>query len=103
MFENIKPVAARVRVPAIVRGKELITETGLFGNQTNYAKSLFKNSEVLSAGFFIGNPFTDVPELCSQSYVFTDNNKELASENALKMAIGECVNLKDYNVQIVLE
>ena len=86
MFEDIKPVAARVKVPAIVRGKELITETGLFGNQTNYAKSLLKNSEILSAGFFIGNPFTDVPELCSQSYVYTDSNKELASENALKMA-----------------
>ena len=86
MFEDIKPVAARVKVPAIVRGKELITETGLFGNQTNYAKSILKNSEILSAGFFIGNPFTDVPELCSQSYVYTDSNKELASENALKMA-----------------
>ena len=86
MFEDIKPVASRVKVPAIVRGKELITETGLFGNQTNYAKSILKNSEILSAGFFIGNPFTDVPELCSQSYVYTDSNKELASENALKMA-----------------
>ena len=86
MFEDINPVAARVKIPAIVRGKELITETGLFGNQTKYAKSLIENNEVLSAGFFIGNPFTDVPELCSQSYVFTDNNKEQASENALKMA-----------------
>ena len=80
MFENIKPVVARVKIPALVRGKELITETGLFGNQTKYAKSLIKGEEVLSAGFFIGNPFTDVPELCSQSYVYTNNNKDLASK-----------------------
>ena len=55
MFENIKPVAARVKIPALVRGKELITETGLFGNQTKYAKSLIEDEKVLSAGFFIGN------------------------------------------------
>ncbi len=49
MLENIKPVAARVKIPAIVRGKELITETGLFGNQTKYAKSLIEDEKVLSA------------------------------------------------------
>ena len=86
LFENVKPVAARIKIPAIVRGKELITEKGLFGEQTGYANSLLKNNEILSAGFFIGNPFTDVPELCSQSYVFTNNNIDLAKDGALKMA-----------------
>jgi len=101
MFENIKPVVARVKIPAIVRGKELITETGLFGNQTKFAKSLIENNEVLSAGFFIGNPFTDVPELCSQSYVYTDNNKELASSNALKMAQDFWINRKKMQADLI--
>jgi microcystin degradation protein MlrC len=79
-------VAARIRIPALVRGKELITENGLFGNQTNYAKLLLDDKDILSAGFFIGNPFTDVPELCSQAYVYTNNEEELAKKHVLKMA-----------------
>jgi microcystin degradation protein MlrC len=84
--DGVKPVAARVRVPAIVRGNELITAKGAFGAQIRYAKKLHENPEVLSAGFFICNPFTDVPELSSQAYVFTDGNKELAEQHALQMA-----------------
>jgi microcystin degradation protein MlrC len=34
----------------------------------------------------IGNPFTDVPEVCSQAIVITDGDEELARESALKMA-----------------
>lgn len=84
--DGVKPVAARVQVPAIVRGNELITAKGAFGAQIRYAKKLHENTEVLSAGFFICNPFTDVPELSSQAYVFTDGNQSLAEEHALQMA-----------------
>ena len=55
MFEKIKPVAARVKIPAIVRGKELITDTGLFGNQTKYAKSLIE-SKGTSLAFLLATP-----------------------------------------------
>ncbi len=84
--DGVKPVGVRVRIPAIVRGNELKTETGLFGSQIRYAKELQQNPEVLSAGFLICNPFTDVPELCSQAFVYTDGNAELAEAGALKMA-----------------
>ena len=84
--DGARPVAARVRIPTIVRGNELITETGAFGAQIRQAKKLEENPDVLSAGFFIGNPFTDVPELCCQSFVFTDGNPELAERGALEMA-----------------
>ena len=57
--------------------------------------------KVLSAGFFIGNPFTDVPELCSQSYVYTDNNKDLASKNALKMAKDFWPNRKKMQAELI--
>jgi microcystin degradation protein MlrC len=84
--EDVSPVAARVRVPALVRGDELITETGLFGAQMRQAKALEADPSVLSAGFLIGNPFTDVPELCSQAYVYSDGDMETAEVGALDMA-----------------
>lgn len=84
--DGAKPVAARVRIPTLVRGNELITESGAFGAQIRYAKQLETDPAVLSAGFFICNPFTDVPELCCQPFVFTDDNQKLAEEAVLKQA-----------------
>ena len=84
--DGAKPIAARVRIPTLVRGNELITETGAFGAQIRYAKEIEKHPEVMSAGMFICNPFTDVPELCCQPFVFTDNNQQLAEEAVLKQA-----------------
>jgi microcystin degradation protein MlrC len=84
--ENIKPIVARVKVPVLVRGNELITETGVFGQSIRYAQQLEKQEGILAAGMMIGNPFTDVPELCTQSVVVTDNDPELAKREALQMA-----------------
>ncbi|MFT5366265.1 MAG: microcystin degradation protein MlrC [Candidatus Latescibacterota bacterium] len=84
--ENIKPIVARVKVPVLVRGNELITETGVFGQSIRYAQQLEKQKGILAAGMMIGNPFTDVPELCTQSVVVTDNDPELAKREALQMA-----------------
>ena len=83
--DGVSPVGARVRVPTLVRGNELITETGLFGSQIRQAKTLEKEPGVLSAGFLICNPFTDVPELCSQAFVYTDGDPETAERGALAM------------------
>ncbi|MBT3605345.1 MAG: M81 family metallopeptidase [Candidatus Latescibacteria bacterium] len=84
--DNVKPVVARVRVPVLVRGDELITETGVFGQSIRYAQQLEKQENVLAAGMMIGNPFTDVPELCTQSVVVTNNDPDLAQKEALQMA-----------------
>ena len=81
-----RPVVARVRVPALVRGNELITATGVLGQSIRYAQALEEQEGVLAAGMMIGNPFTDVPELCSQSVVVTDGDAELAEREALQMA-----------------
>ena len=84
--DGTKPVVVRVPIPALVRGEQLITESGLFGNQVSYLKELHNDPRILNAGFQIGNPFTDVPELCSQVLVVTDNDEEFAKEVALKAA-----------------
>ena len=55
------------RIPALVRGDELITETGAFGRIVREAQAIEQGPGGLSAGMFIGNPFTDVPDLACYS------------------------------------
>ncbi len=83
---NAHPVTALVPIPALVRGDELITESGLFGQMIRYAKGIEDRTGGLSAGMFIGNPFTDVPELRSNSLVVLDGEIERAEREALKLA-----------------
>ncbi len=83
-----RPVTARVRIPALVRGDELITETGLFGRSIRHAQRVENGPQGLSAAMFIGNPFTDVPDLASNAVVVTDDAPERASREALQMAAG---------------
>lgn len=83
---QVQPVTARVSIPALVRGDELITATGLFGRSIRAAQAAENGPGGLSAGMFIGNPFTDVPELCSNAVVVADNDAALASDTALAMA-----------------
>ncbi|MEM7125028.1 MAG: M81 family metallopeptidase [Chloroflexota bacterium] len=84
--EDVRPVTALVPIPALVRGNELITETGLFGKQIRAAQDIEASEGGLSAGMFIGNPFTDVPDLRSNSFVITDNDPKRAEAEAIRMA-----------------
>lgn len=83
---EVKPVTARVTIPALVRGDELITETGLFGHSMRLAQAAERGPGGLSAGLFIGNPFTDVPALQTYSFVVTDNDPALAEREAIRIA-----------------
>jgi len=81
-----KPITAKVAIPALVRGDELITETGSFGQCIEIGKDAERQSAALSAGMFIGNPFTDVPSLQSYSFAITDGDPDLAGDLAFRMA-----------------
>ena len=83
---EVKPVTAKVAIPALVRGDELITATGRFGECIRMAQAAETGPRGLSAGMFIGNPFTDVPALQTYSFVVTDNDVELAKREALSIA-----------------
>ncbi len=83
--EGVRPATAVVKIPALVRGKELITETGLFGALIQRCQAIEASPGGLSAGMFIGNPFTDVPDLRSNSIVVTDDPERSARE-ALALA-----------------
>jgi microcystin degradation protein MlrC len=83
---EVRPVTAKVAIPALVRGDELITATGLFGESIRLAQQAETGAHGLSAGMFIGNPFTDVPALQTYSFVVTDNQPELARQQAVEIA-----------------
>lgn len=86
MAGGIKPVAARVVIPALVRGDELITKTGCYGELLAECRRLEEEGRALAAGIMIGNPFTDVPELCSQVLILTDGDREAAEREAIRLA-----------------
>jgi len=83
---EIRPVTAKVEIPALVRGDELITSSGVFGRIVGQAQQVEQSSGGLSAGMFIGNPFTDVPELRCYSVVTTDDDPARAEGEALRLA-----------------
>ena len=88
MDGEVKPVTARVFIPALVRGDELITDTGQLGRFIRSAQAVEATNKGLAGGMLIGNPFTDVPELGSSSFITSDNDQELAERKALEMANG---------------
>jgi microcystin degradation protein MlrC len=84
--EKQHPVIARVVIPALVRGDELVTRTGCYGDLIREAQRLERDGTALAAGIMIGNPFTDVPELCSQVLVVTDGQEATACAEAVRLA-----------------
>lgn len=86
VLAGAQPVVARVRIPALVRGNELITASGVYGESIRSCQALEEQPDILAAGVLIGNPFTDVPELCSQAIVVADADPDLARSEALLLA-----------------
>ena len=84
----VTPVIARVVIPALVRGDELITKSRLL--RRSYARGAAPGGggTALAAGIMIGNPFTDVPELCCQVLVMTDGDAAAAEREAMRLAAG---------------
>ena len=86
MERRLNPVIARVVIPALVRGDELVTKSGCYGNIIREAQRLEREDRALAAGVMIGNPFTDVPELCSQSIVVMESDSDLAGVEAARLS-----------------
>jgi microcystin degradation protein MlrC len=86
ILAGAKPVTARVNVPALVRGDELITESGSIRECIDLAKQIEASESGLAAAMMWGNPFTDVPELMSRSIVVMDGDESGAREHAEEIA-----------------
>ena len=74
--EKLSPAIARVVIPALVRGDELVTKSGCYGDILRDAHRLEYEGKALATGVMIGNPFTDVPELCTQALICVENQNE---------------------------
>ena len=96
-----RPVTAKVAIPALVRGDELITATGLIGKSMQIAIDVENSPVGLSSGLFIGNPFTDVPALQTYSFVVTDNDPEMAEREAISIAESFWANHEKMQVPLV--
>jgi microcystin degradation protein MlrC len=83
---EVRPVIARVFIPALVRGDELITATGLLGKLIRRAQQIESEPPGLAAAMNIGNPFTDVSNLGSNSLVVADGDGEWAAARAVELA-----------------
>ena len=86
LSDAARPVTARVRIPMLVRGDELITTTGTFGQVIREAEEFERLPAGLSAGVIIGNPFTDVPNLRSNSFAVANGDPQLAVGQAIRLA-----------------
>jgi len=82
MRGDARPATAYTVVPTLVRGDELITETGRFGEIVWDAAAIEGSAGGYTAGMFIGNPFTDVPALASGALVVTDDPERSVRESA---------------------
>ncbi|MBM4075812.1 MAG: M81 family metallopeptidase, partial [Planctomycetes bacterium] len=72
-------------IPALVRGDELITETGSIRHCIKLAQQIEQSERGLSAGVMWGNPFTDVPELRTNSFVVMDSDEVAAQQFAVQL------------------
>jgi microcystin degradation protein MlrC len=83
---KLKPVTARVVIPALVRGDELVTKSGCYGDILREARRLEHEGKALGAGVMIGNPFTDVPELCTQALICVEQKSAATEREVLRLA-----------------
>jgi len=81
--EKLRPHTARVLIPALVRGDELVTKSGCYGDILLEASRLEHEGAALAAGVMIGNPFTDVPELCTQALICVEE-RSAATEREIE-------------------
>lgn len=81
-----KPAVARIPMHMLVRGDELLTATGLFGEAMRMCQKIEAEPNGLAAGVLIGNPFTDVPALQSNVIVTTNGDAPSATASAERLA-----------------
>ena len=84
--ENAVPTTARVKIPLMARGDELLTDSGRFGDAIRMCQALEDSPGGLVGNIYLSNPFTDVPDLQSYVIVSTDNDEARAKAEAERIA-----------------
>lgn len=86
LTDGARPVMARVKIPVLARGDEMITESGAIRECLELAGEIEASEAGLAAGVMWGNPFTDVPELRTNSIVVMEGDAESARTHAIDLA-----------------
>ena len=81
-----RPVTARVKIPVLARGDEMITDSGAISECIRLAQEIEASPAGLAAGVMWGNPFTDVPELRTNSFVVLNDDEAAAKRYAIELA-----------------
>ncbi len=84
--DSATPTTARVCLPLMARGDELLTATGRFGDAIGMCQALEDSPGGLAANIYLSNPFTDVPDLQSYVIVSTDGDEARAKAEAEQIA-----------------
>jgi microcystin degradation protein MlrC len=84
--DDVKPTTARVSIPLLTRGDEILTATGRFGDAIRLCQAVEASTDGLAANIYLSNPFTDVPDLQTYVIVSTDNDEARAIAEAEKIA-----------------
>jgi microcystin degradation protein MlrC len=96
-----KPTVTRVRLPMLVRGDELLTATGRFGEAIRMCQAVEASEAGLAAGVIIGNAFTDVPALQSNVLITTNNAPEAAQQEAERIGRFMWDNREQFQAQLM--
>jgi microcystin degradation protein MlrC len=83
---KLRPTTVRIELPMLVRGDELITRTGRFGEAIRICQAVEADPRGIAAGVIIGNAFTDVPALQSNVLVTANGDEPFARREALRIA-----------------
>ena len=81
-----RPVTARVTIPALVRGDELITATGSFGLCTKSAATLEQTAPGLSAACLSATPSPTSPSCRLTALSWADGDEAFATREAERLA-----------------
>jgi microcystin degradation protein MlrC len=86
ILAGARPVIARVKIPVLARGDEMVTATGAVSECIRLAQEIEASPGGLGAGVMWGNPFTDVPELRTNAIVVMDGDESAARNHAIELA-----------------
>ncbi len=106
MSGGTRPSISRIKLPMLVRGDELLTKSGRFGEAVRMCQQIERDPRALAAGVIIGNAFTDVRDLQSNVIVTVDeavsaDASSWASDQALTVARFMWQHRKIFQAQLV--
>jgi microcystin degradation protein MlrC len=101
LCEHARPITAFRILPMILPGENGRTTDGPFAEVVNQVKELMKHPQILDASAFQVQPWLDVEKIGSSIVIIADGDKELAEQEAERLANEFWRRRHDFNVDLV--